>query len=55
VIASIAVNFSIKIGTANTPSAPAKADLEIPISKTTHAMSIIADISIFIKLLPYLN
>ena len=43
VIASIAVNLNINNGTANTPNAPAKADFDIPISKTTKAMTRAAD------------
>jgi hypothetical protein len=49
VMASIAVNFNINRGTAKTPSAPAKADFEIPTSNTTKVMSKTADISIVLN------
>ncbi len=47
-IASTALNFSMSRGTAKTPSAPAKADLDIPISNTTNAMRNTADVSMLI-------
>jgi hypothetical protein len=49
VIALIAENFSISRGTAKTPSAPAKADFEMPSSKTTNVTSKTANISILLN------
>jgi len=48
VMASVGGNFSINRGTAKTPSAPAKADLEILISRATFAINTIVIISILV-------
>src|SRR5690554_5337873 len=47
-IAWVAGSLSINKGTANTPNAPANADLEIPVSKTTEAINSIVVASILV-------